>query len=141
MIDTNLQNYQEFKNVSVETRIHAIIRNKQKQAGDENKKYLSFENNDCYIFGALNIPKFKKYIDRVYRFNKPFLQFSTYQNEVIEIDSNNIIKLQERLEANNLSYNLIEDVIKKLKTPKVEKSTTHKSGLFESLGEILKPQF
>ncbi len=134
MSDTNLQNYQEFKKVSIETRIHAIIRNRQKQAGDENKKYLSFENNDCYIFGALNIPKLKKYIDRVYRLNKPFLQFSTYQNEVIEIDANNLIKLQERLEANGLSYDVIEDAID-------HKLTIRENGLFESLSEILKPQF
>jgi hypothetical protein len=134
MIDTNLQNYQKFKEVSVETRIHAVIRNKQKQAGDENKKYLSFENNDCYIFGALNIPKFKDYIGRIYRFNKPFLQFSTYQNEVIEIDTNNIIKLQERLEENGLSYDVIEDTID-------YKLTIRENGLFDSLSEILKPQF
>jgi hypothetical protein len=134
MINTNLQNYQEFKKVSIETRIHAVIRNKQKQTGDENKKYLSFENGDCYIFGALNIPKFKKYIDRVYRFNKPFLQFLTYLNEVIEIDANNLIKLQERLEVNGLSYDVIEDAID-------YKLTIRENGLFESLGEILKPQF
>jgi len=131
MIDTNLKNYEEFKKVSIETRIHAIIRNKQKQAGDENKKYLSFENGDCYIFGALNIPKFK---NRIYRFNKPFLQFLTYDNEVIEIDSSNLIKLQERLEANSLSYDVIEDAID-------YKLTIRENGLFDSLGEILKPQF
>jgi hypothetical protein len=134
MINTNLENYKEFKKVSIETRIHAIIRNKQKQAGDENKKYLSFENGDCYIFGALNIPKFKEYINRVYRLNKPFLQFSTYQNEVIEIDSSNLIKLQERLEANGLSYDVIEDAID-------YKLTIRENGLFDSLSEILKPQF
>jgi hypothetical protein len=134
MIDTNLENYQKFKKVSIETRIHAIIRNKQKQAVDENKKYLSFENGDCYIFGALNIPKFKEYINRVYRLNKPFLTFSTYQNEVIEIDANNLIKLQERLEANGLSYDVIEDAID-------NKLTIRENGLFDSLGEILKPQF
>jgi hypothetical protein len=131
MINTNLQNYQEFKKVSIETRIHAVIRNKQKQAGDENKKYLSFENGDCYIFGALNIPEFK---NRIYRFNKPFLQFSTYDYEIIEIDANNIIKLQERLEANGLSYDEIEDAID-------YKLTIRENGLFDSLGEILKPQF
>ena len=131
MINTNLQNYQEFKKVSIETRIHAVIRNKQRQAGDENKKYLSFENGDCYIFGALNIPEFK---NRIYRFNKPFLQFLTYNSEVIEIDSNNLIKLQERLEANGLSYDVIEDAID-------YKLTIRENGLFDSLGEILKPQF
>jgi len=130
MIDTNLQNYQEFKKVSIETRIHAVIRNRQKQAGDENKKYLSFENGDCYIFGALNIPKFK---NRIYRFNKLFLQFLTYDNEVIEIDANNIIKLQERLEANGLSYDVIKDAID-------NKLTIRENGLFDSLGEFLKPQ-
>jgi hypothetical protein len=134
MINTNLQNYQEFKKISIETRIYAVIRNKQKQAGDENKKYLYFENNDCYIFGALNIPKFKQYIDRVYRENKPFLRFSTYNNEVIEIDSSNLIKLQERLEANSLSYDEIEDAID-------FKLTIRENGLFDSLSEILKPQF
>ena len=133
MINTNLQNYQEFKKVSIETRIHAVIRNTQKQAGDENKKYLSFENGDCYIFGALNIPKFKEYINRVYHDNKPFLQFLTYQNEVIEIDASNLIKLQERLEANGLSYDVIEDAID-------YKLTIRENGLFDSLGEILKPQ-
>ena len=134
MIDTNLQNYQKFKEVSVETRIHAIIRNKQKQAGDENKKYLSFENNDCYIFGALNIPKFKDYIDRVYRINKPFLQFQTFQNEIIEINSSNLVKLQERLEANGLSYDVIEDAID-------FKLTFRENGLFDLFRKILKPQF
>ena len=139
MIDTNLENYKEFKKVSVEKRIHAVIRNKQKHVEYENKKYLSFENGDCYICGALNIPKFNKYISQVYRNNKLFLEFCTYNYELIEIDKKNLIKLQERLEANGLSYNAIEDAIEKLKTPKVEKSTTHKSGLFDSLGEILKP--
>jgi hypothetical protein len=134
MINTNLQNYQEFKKVSIETRIRAIIRNKQKQTGDENKKYLSFENNDCHIFGALNIPKFKKYIDRVYHNNKLFLQFLTYNNEIIEIDASNLIKLQERLEANGLSYDEIEDAID-------YKLTIRENGLFDSLSEILKPQF
>jgi len=131
MINTNLENYKEFKKVSIETRIHAVIRNKQKQAADENKKYLSFENGDCYIFGALNIPEFK---NRIYRFSKPFLQFLTYDNEVIEIDANNIIKLQERLEANGLSYDVIKDAID-------HKLTIRENGLFESLSEILKPQF
>jgi hypothetical protein len=130
MIDTNLQNYQEFKKVSIETRIHAIIRNREKKLED---KYLFYKNNDCYIFGALIIPKFKKYIDRVYHDNKPFFQFQTYQNEVIEIDANNLIKLQERLEANGLSYDVIEDAID-------YKLTIRENGLFESLGEILKPQ-
>ena len=131
MIDTNLQNYKKFKEVSVETRIHAIIRNRQKQLGD---KYLFYEDNDCYIFGALIIPKFKKYIDRVYRLNKPFFQFLTYDDEVIEIDASNLIKLQERLEANDLSYDVIEDAID-------YKLTICENGLFDSLGEILKPQF
>ena len=131
MINTNLQNYQEFKKVSIKTRIHAVIRNKQKQAGDENKKYLSFENGDCYIFGALNIPKFK---NRIYRFNKPFFQFVTYNYELIEIDANNLIKLQERLEANGLSCDVIKDAIDC-------KLTIRENGLFDSLGEILKPQF
>jgi hypothetical protein len=134
MIDTNLQNYKEFKKVSIETRIHAIIRNKERQAGDENKKYLSFENGDCYIFGALNIPEFKEYINRVYRNNKLFFQFSTYKNEVIEIDKKNLIKLQERLEANSLSYDEIEDAID-------YRLTIRENGLFDSLGEILKPKF
>jgi hypothetical protein len=131
MIDTNLQNYQEFKKVSIETRIHAVIRNKQKQTGDDNKKYLFFENGDCYIFGALNIPKFK---NRIYRSNKPFLQFITYNYELIEIDANNLFKLQERLEANGLSYDVIKDAIDC-------KLTIRENGLFDSLGEILKPQF
>ena len=130
MINTNLENYKEFKKVSIETRIHAVIRNTQKQAGDENKKYLSFENGDCYIFGALNIPKFK---DRIYGFNKPFLRFLSYNYEIIEIDANNLIKLQERLEANGLSYDVIKDAIDC-------KLTIRENGLFDSLGEILKPQ-
>ncbi len=131
MINTNLQNYQEFKKVSIETRIHAIIRNRQRRLED---KDLFYKNNDCYIFGALIIPKFKKYIGRVYREKKLFLQFSTYQNEVIEIDSSNLIKLQKRLEANGLSYDVIEDAID-------HKLTIRENGLFESLSEILKPQF
>lgn len=105
MIDTNLKNYQEFKKVSIETRIHAVIRNKQKQAGDENKKYLSFENNDCYIFGALNIPKFKKYIHEpnLYSLN---LKYLTHENEVIEINYYNLKKLEKRLEVHNLTYKI-----------------------------------
>jgi hypothetical protein len=126
MINKNLENYKEFKEVSIETRIHAIIRNRQKQAGD---KYLFYKDNDCYIFGALIIPKFKKYIGRVYREKKLFLQFSTYDNEVIEIDSSNLIKLQERLEANGLSYDEIEDAVD-------YRLTIRENGLFDSFSKF-----
>ena len=132
MINTNLQNHQEFKKVSIETRIHAVIRNKQKQAGDENKEYLSFENGDCYIFGALNIPKLKKYIHEPSSISLD-LKFWTYENEIIEINFYNLKKLEKRLKVHNLIYKIDYSDLDDLEKKK------EKVDLFDSLDEILKP--